>query len=153
MARFAAVCLLVMLLLAQLCSPAFASKLAVLIGARQNPDEDAMHNDVVAMTKALRDRGFASSEILTLDGSVDRSCVLSLIDNVSNRISKWTAGEVLLFYSGHGTFSGDSAKTARPGLLLNAKARPPAAGILYWHELFDHLHMPRSVNLILLPDC
>ncbi len=136
-------------------------RLALLVTAPwpNQPQDAAMHNDHLAMYAALRARGFTPDEVTSLDGVRNRPRLLAFLRDVGRRLAGWRAGggNVFLFYSGHGVFTGDTVKTARPGLWL-APPAPERPGDdpgerLFWDEAFAALSLPASVRLTLLPDC
>jgi hypothetical protein len=130
-----------------------APRIALLIGCAWNtPGEgNVIQNDVASLRSALEKRGFQGSEIKELSGRVDRRAVLSAVHAVSRAVASWQEGEVFLYYSGQGSFSGTSASTARPALALASEAS--AGHLVYWDEVFSALQLPPGVRLVLLPDC
>jgi hypothetical protein len=126
-------------------------RLALLIGSPWSGEENVIQNDIASFRKALAKRGFEPSQIKEVSGKLARAQVLDAIRATSAEVATWDAGEVFLYYTGHGWFSGDSAKTARPALALDSASDPTRA--LYWDEVFLALHLPQHVQLILLPDC
>ena len=123
-----------------------AHRLALLVAAPWK-GETAMQNDLVAIRKALRLRGFSSEEIHELEGRVDRESLMSFLTDASRRVSGWRSGEILLYYSGHGGWTGTPPSNARAGLWLDSAKDP-----ILWDELFAKLRPPAGVKLILLPD-
>lgn len=130
-----------------------AQRIALLIGCPWNRsgEEIVIQNDVASLRSALEKRGFQASEIKELSGKVDRGAVLGAVDSISRAIASWKEGDVLLYYSGHGSFSGNDARTARPALALASEAS--GDHVVYWDEVFSALHLPPGVRLVLLPDC
>ena len=128
-----------------------AQRLALLVAAPWE-GETAMHNDLVAIYNALRQRGFAPEEFLVLEGSLTRSVLLAFLHDVQKRISAWQRGEVWFSFSGHGTFRGTTAAEAQPGLLLTSALHPAQEEQVWWEEVFAVLQMPVAVQLTLLPD-
>jgi hypothetical protein len=126
-------------------------RLALLVAAPQQ-NETAMQADLDAMRVALQRRGFADSELLTLDGPLDPDVLTRFLRAAAQRIATWPQGEVLLYYTGHGFYSGETVADARPGLHL---AKPSASNQyrIYWDEVFAVLAVPPHVRLVLLPDC
>ena len=126
-------------------------KLALLIGAPHDGDL-SMHNDVVAMYDALRMRGLAPEEILTLEGKLDRQILMGFLKGVSRRIAQWAEGELFLYFSGHGFFAGDTVEEARVGVQLRNVAQGDSEYCVYWDEIFAALSVPEAVILAILPD-
>ena len=83
-------------------------RLALLVAAPW-AGETAMHNDLVAIYNALRQRGFAPEEFLVLEGALTRSVLLAFLQDVQRRIGLWQHGDVWLYFGGHGTFRGTTA--------------------------------------------
>src|SRR5215510_12602922 len=81
-----------------------AQRLALLVAALWE-GETAMHNDLVAIYNALRQRGFAPEEFLVLEGALTRSILLAFLHDIQRRIALWQKGDVWFSFSGHGTFS------------------------------------------------
>ena len=128
-----------------------AQRLALLVAAPWE-GETAMHNDLVAIYNALRQRGFAPEEFLVLEGSLTRSILLAFLHNAQKRIGAWQHGEVWFSFSGHGTFRGTMAAEAQPGLLLTSALHPSHEEQVWWEEVFAALQVPAAVQLTLLPD-
>lgn len=140
-----------LLLLLGFSSSAFADepkKLAVIISAAWGNDT-AVHNDLVAMHRALEKRGFRADEMVSLDGKLSRSLVLNFLNSIGNEVAGWQEGQVFLYYTGHGSFKGQTAKNAVVGLQLQSTAQES----IEWREVFHALRLPPTVNMILLPDC
>jgi len=121
------------------------NRLAVLIAAPLR-GEAPMQNDLGLIYEAVRRRGFAPEEFLTLSGALNRRLLLALIREASESINGWKSGELFLFYSGHGSFEGSTLADARPGLQL-------MSDLVLWDEVFAALALPSGVRLTLLPDC
>ena len=128
-----------------------AQRLALLVAAPWE-GETAMHNDLVAIYNALRQRGFAPEEFLVLEGSLTRRILLAFLHDAQKRIGAWQRGEVWLSFSGHGTFRGTTAAEAQPGLLLTSALHPTQEEQVWWEEVFAALQMPVAVQLTVLPD-
>jgi hypothetical protein len=126
-------------------------RLALLIGSPWSGEETVIQNDIASFRTALAKRGFEPSQIKELSGKLTRAQVLDTIRAVTEATASWDSGAVFLYYTGHGWFSGDSAKTARPALALERD--PDINNVLYWDDLFLALRLPRGVQLIVLPDC
>jgi hypothetical protein len=131
-------------------------RLALLIGALHDGDL-AIHNDLTAMYAALQRRGLAPDEVLTLEGKLDRQILMSFLSGARRRIAHWTEGELFLYLSGHGFFTGDTVEEAEVGVRLQNAAEPSAAQessdhCVYWTEIFDALAVPEAVTLTLLAD-
>ncbi|MDZ7290085.1 MAG: hypothetical protein ONB44_13430 [candidate division KSB1 bacterium] len=112
-----------------------------------------MHNDVVAMYNALIARGLSSEDILLLEGKLNRQLLMNLIGEVNNRAATWKSGEVFIHYSGHGTFTGNTASEARAGMLLARDKPSNKSNRIFWDEMFAAVRLQVNVRLILLPDC
>jgi hypothetical protein len=128
-----------------------AQRLALLVAAPWE-GETAMHNDLVALYNALRQRGFAPEEFLVLEGSLTRSILLAFLHDVQRRIGSWQRGDVWFSFSGHGTLRGTTATDAQPGLLLTSALHPSHEEQVWWEEVFAALQVPAAVQLTLLPD-
>ena len=128
-----------------------AQRLALLVAAPWK-GETAMHNDLVAIHNALRQRGFAPEEFLILEGALTRSVLLAFLHDVQRRIGAWQRGEVWFSFSGHGTVRGTKAAEAQPGLLLTSALHPSHEEHVWWEEVFAALQVPAAVQLTLLPD-
>jgi hypothetical protein len=125
-------------------------RLAVLIAAPWE-GERAMSQDMLSMADAVKQRGWPSEQIMTLEGVLTRNVLLDFIGNVSRRIASLQRGDVFFAVSAHGMFHGTTAADARPGLLLS-DGEPASYYEVFWDEIFDTLQMPPGVRLILLPD-
>src|SRR5262245_41143726 len=68
-------------------------RLALLIIAPWE-GEVAMHNDLIAMREALILRGFSKTEILTLEGQLNRSSFMSFLQKARGRMAGWPGGEL-----------------------------------------------------------
>jgi len=128
-----------------------AQRLALLVAAPWE-GETAMHNDLVAIYNALRQRGFAPEEFLVLEGALTRSVLLAFLHDVQKRLGAWQRGEVWFSFSGHGIFRGTTAAEAQSGLLLTSALRPSHEEHVWWEEVFAALQVPAPVQLTLLPD-
>jgi hypothetical protein len=128
-----------------------AQRLALLVAAPW-AGETAMHNDLVAIYNALRQRGFSPEEFLVLEGALTRNVLLAFLHDVRSRIGVWQRGDVWLSFSGHGTFRGTTAADAQPGLLLTSALHPSHEEHVWWEEVFAALQVPAAVQLTLLPD-
>ena len=126
-------------------------RLALLVAAPWE-GESPMHNDVVAIYTALRQRGFAPEEFLVLEGSLTRSKFLALLRDAQKRIGVWPHGEVWFSVSGHGTFRGTTAADAQPGLLLSSALHPSHEEHVWWEEVFAVLQVPAALQLTVLAD-
>ena len=128
-----------------------ARRLAILVAAPWE-GETAMHNDLVAVYNALRQRGFAPEEFLVLEGPLTRSLLLAFLHDIQRRIAPWQTGDVWFSFSGHGTFSGMTVTDARPGLLFTGDLPPAPEHQVFWDEIFATLRVPTTVQLTVLPD-
>jgi hypothetical protein len=126
-------------------------RLALLVAAPWE-GETAMHNDLVAIYNALRQRGFAPEEFVILEGFLTRSVLLAFLHDVQRRVGSWQRGEVWFSLSGHGTLRGTTAAEAQPGLLLTNALHPSPEEQVWWEEVFATLQVPAAVQLTLLPD-
>src|SRR5215471_5925787 len=115
-----------------------AQRLALLVAAPW-AGETAMHNDLVALYNALRQRGFAPEEFLILEGSLTRSVLLAFLHDVQRRLGTWQRGDVWFSFSGHGTLRGTTAAEAQPGLLLTSSPHPSHEEHVWWEEVFAAL--------------
>jgi hypothetical protein len=120
-------------------------RLAVMISATWGADE-AMHNDLMAMHQALRQRGLRDNEILSLEGKLDRNIILGFLNEIGKDVATWREGEIFLYYTGHGSLEGKNAKEAIVGLQLSMQEK------VSWNEIFTALRITPKVRLILLPD-
>jgi hypothetical protein len=128
-----------------------APRLALLVAAPWE-GETAMHNDLVAIYHALRQRGFAPEEFLVLEGALTRSILLAFLHDAQKRIGAWQRGDVWFSFSGHGTVRGTTAAEAQAGLLLTSALHPAQEEPVWWDEVFAALHVPAAVQLTVLPD-
>jgi hypothetical protein len=126
-------------------------RLAVLIAAPW-AGEAAMYNDLTMAYHALRQRGFAPEEILTLKGPRHRDVVLTFLQGVHQRVAAWPHGNVFFYVSGHGLYTGQTVAAARPGLQLTRAMPNPGEASVSWEDAFKALNIPSSVQLIVLPD-
>src|SRR5215470_16371836 len=126
-------------------------RLALLVAAPWE-GETAMHNDLVAIYNALRQRGFAPEEFLVLEGALTRSVLLAFLHDVQKRIGAWQRGDVWFYFGGHGTLRGTTAAEAQPGLQLTSALHPSSEEHVWWDEVFAALQVPAAVQLTLLPD-
>src|SRR5215475_2542053 len=108
-----------------------AHRLALLVAAPWE-GETAMHNDLVVIYDALRQRGFAPEEFLVLEGALTRSVLLAFLRDVQRRIGSWQRGDVWFHFGGHGTFRGTTAADAQPGLQLTSALRPSSEEHVWW---------------------
>ena len=128
-----------------------ARRLAILVAAPWD-GELAMHNDVVALLRVLRQRGFSPADVLLLEDRLTRRPLLAFLEDADRRIAAWPSGEVWLFVSGHGAFTGTRPSEARPGLLLSGEVPPSKDHHVGWDEIFATLQAPPGVRVTLLPD-
>jgi hypothetical protein len=127
-------------------------RLALLLGA-PHCGEVAMHNDICAIVPVLRARGFGDKDLLRLVGQeLERRAVLEFLGHASSGISSWRGGEVFLYVSGHGEFTGDTAEPARLAVRLSGDSRPLDEVAVFWDEIFAALALPPGATLTLLPD-
>jgi len=126
-------------------------RLAVLVGAPHRGDT-SVHCDVVAMHNALLARGLGSSEISVVEGLLGRRSLLSFLRDVGRRVSTWTTGEVFLYVSGHGGFTGSTTGRARLYVDLGQADSAQGSQRLFWEEIMRALAAPIGVGLTLLPD-
>ena len=124
-------------------------RIALLMGSPWNGEETVIQNDIASLRLALQQRGFESAQIKELAGKLSRRAVLDAVRATSEATATWDTGEVVLYYTGHGSFSGESAQTARPALALG----PEQDQTVSWDEIFSTLRLPRGVQFVLLPDC
>jgi len=130
------------------------ARLAVLVAAPHR-GECAMHNDILAIVPVLRSRGFCDDELLRLDeGELERKKVLDFLREAAHRVSSWKEGEVILYVTGHGGFTGYTLEEARPAVILSEGLPPlPVTElVIFWDEIFSTLDLPARVNLTLLAD-
>ncbi len=124
---------------------------ALLIGAPHEGDV-SMHNDLAAMYDALETRDLAPEEILSLEGNLDCRILIPFLKGVSHRIAQWSEGELFLYLSGHGFFTGDTVEEARVGIQLQKATPGSSVQNLYWEEVFSALSIPESVTVTMLID-
>jgi len=127
------------------------NQLALLIAGPQT-GEEAMVNDMVLMTQALRKRDLPAHQIRILHGHLDRPLLLAFLESAVRQVAAWTTGTLFVHFSGHGFFTGETADEARPGLLFVDGGESVPHGHLFWDEFFDALALPHGVQMILLPD-
>jgi hypothetical protein len=133
------------------CETTETYRLALLIAAPWK-GETAMHHDIVAMTETLRSRGFSSEEILALEDSLNRQKLMSFLQNAHQRVAAWSSGEVFLYISGHGGFTGTTVASARPAVMLANTLSDDTEHWVFWDEVFAALVVPDHIQFILLPD-
>jgi hypothetical protein len=126
-------------------------RLAILIIAPWK-GEAAMNNDLTAVYKALRLRGFSDKEILSLKGQLNRSSFMSFLQKARKRMATWRQGELFFYFGGHGTFTGTNASESRPGLWLKHDLQQSVQYTVFWDEVFATLNVPANVKVTLLPD-
>ena len=126
-------------------------RLALLIGT-PNEGDVSMHNDIAAMYDALKTRGLAPEEILSLEGNLDRQILIPFLEGVSCRIAQWRKGQLFLYLSGHGFISGDTVEEARVGIQLQKATPESSAYNVYWEEMFCALSVPEVVTVTMLID-
>jgi hypothetical protein len=129
-------------------------RLALLI-ASPKVGEVAMHNDLLAIYNALTQRGLSPEEIQTLDDVSSRDTLMTFLSVASTQVARWKAGDLFVFFSGHGAFwPWDAAEpsNARPALWLGGSGETPDDWA-FWDELFAALQVPADVLLTLLADC
>jgi hypothetical protein len=120
--------------------------LALLVAAPHD-GEGAMQNDLSAMYNALTARGLQPHEIMTMGGPISRKLLMAFLEQAADLVAPWDDGVVFLAYSGHGSFTGTSARDARAALQL-------ATGeVVPWQDVFRKLRLPAGVRLALLADC
>jgi hypothetical protein len=128
------------------------ARLAVLLGASHG-NERAMHNDIQAIAPVLRSRGFCDDDILELNkADPERKVVLEFLCRAAQRVSSWRDGEVILYVTGHGSFTGETVEEARLAVLLSGGPTPVAEAAIFWDEIFATLELPAGVTLTLLAD-
>jgi hypothetical protein len=128
-----------------------SQRLALLIIAPWE-GEVAMNNDLIAMYKALRLRGFSEKEILLLKGQLNRRSFLSFLQKARTRMATWHQGELFFYFGGHGTYTGTNASESRPGLWLKHDLKQSVEYTIFWDEVFATLDVPANVKVTLLPD-
>ena len=131
------------------------NQLALLVAAA-HPGDTAMHEDVAAMSAALRRRGYQDEEILCLDGLLTREQALAFLTEGSDRIAGWSDGQVFLHYSGHGAFwpwDAETAAAARPAWQPEPDTLLSPDRWVFWDEVFAALAAPAGIDLVVLPDC
>ncbi len=111
-----------------------------------------MHNDLIAMDKAVQARGLGSEEILSLDGNLDRPFLMSFLEEVGHRMASWNEGELFFYFSGHGYFAGDTVENARMGVKLQDAPQEVAEYHVYWDEMLSALSIPAAVTCTMIPD-
>ena len=142
-------------LLPQTAGDSAVNQLAMLVAAA-HPGDTAMHEDLTAMTAALRCRGYQDDQILCLDGLLSREQVLAFLTEGRDRIADWGEGQVFLHYSGHGAFWPWDAKSptvARPAWQPEPDTLVSPDRWIFWDEVFAALAAPAGVDLVVLPDC
>jgi len=127
------------------------NRLALLIVAPWE-GEVAMHNDLVAMREALSLRGFSKTEILSLEGQLNRGSFMSFLQQARERMAGWSHGELLFYFGGHGIYTGSTAAEARPGVWLKRDLQQNPKYTVYWDEIFAALNVPDNIKVTLLPD-
>lgn len=113
-------------------------RLAVLIAM---PDGEAERNDQRLITQKLLDCGYRQEDIVTHCGPANREALLRFLASIADRIGSWSSGDVFLHYTGSGWHQG-----AAVGLEMGQQH-------VTWNEVFNALHLPSGVHLVVLPDC
>jgi hypothetical protein len=127
------------------------NQLALLIVAPWE-GEVAMHNDLIAMREALILRGFSKTEVLSLEGRLNRSSFMSFLEKAHRRMAGWRRGELFFYFGGHGIYTGSNVSEARPGLWLRQDLQQNPKYTVYWDEVFAKLNVPENIKVTLLPD-
>lgn len=127
------------------------NRLALLIVAPWE-GEVAMHNDLIAMREALSLRGFSKTEILSLEGQLNRSSFMSFLQKARGRMAGWRQGELFFYFGGHGIYAGSSVAESRPGVWLKRDIKLSPRYTVYWDEVFATLNVPDNIKVTLLPD-
>jgi hypothetical protein len=132
------------------------SKLAVLIGvpieAEITMHNGLVHNDLVAMYKAIQKRGFQSNEIISLEGKLTRRLVIDFLTEIGRRIVNLSTKNLFFYYGGDGYYSGETAIEARVGVCLHEKNEEGKIDGLFWDEIFEILQVPSETKVTLLPE-
>jgi hypothetical protein len=131
--------------------PSFA-----LLIAAPHPRDTAMRHDVAAMAAALTERGLALKQIRRLEGDLTAPVIAAFLRDAHARIADWPAGDVFLYYSGHGGYApldAETADAARPALLPAADTAGEPAHWLFWDDVFAIIEAPPGVHITLVPDC
>ncbi|MEW6737480.1 MAG: hypothetical protein AB1489_39730, partial [Acidobacteriota bacterium] len=128
-----------------------SGRLAILIAAPATK-EKAMHNDITAMYDVLLKRGFAPREILVIEGPLNHTLLMAILQESSKQIKQWKNGEVFLYYTGHGEFTGDSLSNVRPGVALSGEPGEASESFVGWDEIFQVLDLSPAIKLLLLAD-
>jgi hypothetical protein len=126
-------------------------RLALLIG-RPAQTDPSMHDDLEAMRTALSARGYEPGDFLTLEGILSRELFQSFLKEASRRTRNLSGGELFIYYSGNGTFTKESERSARAGLSLGGDGKSEGQ-FMYWDEVFETLRVPDDVACVVLPDC
>ncbi len=121
------------------------AQLAVLVGA-PHPGNLSMHHDMGLMYNVLRHRGLDPSQIVSLEGQLDRTILLNFLRSIGKRIHEQTIRTLFLYVTGHGFVLGEKAKSAAPGLDLGGGEH------VLWEEIWPLLDLNTQTNLLLLPD-
>jgi len=124
---------------------------ALLIGT-PNEGDVSMHNDLATMYDALKTRGLAPEEILSIEGNLDRHILMHFLEGVNHRIAQWREGQLFLYLSGHGFFTGDTVEEARVGIQLQKATAGSSVQNVYWDEVFSTLSIPEVVTVTMLID-
>jgi hypothetical protein len=124
---------------------------ALLIGT-PNEGDVSIHNDLAAMYDALKKRGLAPEEILSIEGNINRQILMPFLEGVSHKIAQWREGQFFLYLSGHGFFTGDTVEDARVGVQLQKATARSSVQNVYWDEVFTALSIPEAVTVIMLID-
>jgi hypothetical protein len=126
-------------------------RLALLIIAPWE-GEVAMHNDLIAMREALILRGFSKTEILSLEGRLNRSSFMSFLQKARGRMAGWRRGELFFYFGGHGIYTGSDVAESRPGLWFRRDLQQNPKYTVYWDEVFATLNVSENIKVTLLPD-
>ena len=77
---------------------------------------------------------------------------MPFLEGVRHRIAQWREGQLFLYLSGHGFFSGDTVKEARVGIQLQKATAGSSVHNVYWEEVFCALAVPEVVMVTMLID-
>ena len=120
-------------------------QLAVLIGAPQ-PGNQSMHHDLGLMYNVLRHRGLDPSQIVSLEGQLDRTILLNFLRSIGKRVHALMIRTLFLYVSGNGFFVGTQPESAAPGLDLGDGEH------VLWEEIWPVLDLNPQTKVLVLPD-
>ncbi|MBI1293452.1 hypothetical protein GC175_00655 [bacterium] len=120
-------------------------QLAVLIGAPQ-PGNLSMHHDLGLMYNVLRHRGLDPSQIVSMEGQLDRTILMNFLRSIGKRVRERMIRTLFLYVTGNGFYVGTKPESAAPGLDLGNGEH------VLWEEIWPILDLNPQTKVLVLPD-